>query len=49
MIGFLCGIYVGQEMPAVPKLKPKLQMLYDKLFIDTQTNPSNSDASSKID
>lgn len=49
-IGLLCGVYIGQEVPSMPKLKPKLTLLYDKLFKDERpSEPSSEDASSKID
>lgn len=31
IFGFLCGVYIGQEVPGWPKMKPTLQMLYGKL------------------
>ena len=50
IFGFLCGIYIGQEVPSVPKLKPTLHLVYDKLFRDSNSErPSNSEPASKTD
>lgn len=32
IIGFICGIVVGQELEAIPQLKPRIIETYHKLF-----------------
>ena len=31
-IGFICGIVAGQELEAIPQLKPQIIKTYHKLF-----------------
>jgi len=54
IFGFLCGVYIGQEVPGWPKMKPTLQMLYGKLVSaasrpDASRPSSTSEQASKND
>jgi len=47
-MGILCGIIIQQEVPTIPKLKPFILKIFDKISKPSEETPSE-ESSNKCD
>jgi len=48
-IGLLCGVFLAQEVPTVPKLRPYLDKAWQKINPGPGSSEEEGDSSSKND